>query len=142
MCVNGCAHSRICVCALCVHADNPIVSQEVLLALFPFITVGIGFLFHVSRLSHLYTHLYMDTPLYMNTLITCVSMCAGNSFVALDGLQPGVYYYKFIVDGTWAIDPLAPKVQEGAPINFSFLFKAFLLCTCDLKAPSISCTRA
>lgn len=42
----------------------------------------------------------------------CVSTCAGNSIAVLSGLQPGVYYYKYIVDGTWAIDPLAPKVRQ------------------------------
>jgi len=31
--------------------------------------------------------------------------------VILNGLRPGTYYYKFIVDGVWAIDPLAPKVN-------------------------------
>eukprot|EP00983_Pelagomonas_calceolata_P125824 1161241-Pelagomonas_calceolata.AAC.6 len=37
----------------------------------------------------------------------------GNFVVALNGLQPGTYYYKFIVDGVWAIDPLAPKEAGG-----------------------------
>uniref|UniRef100_A0A7S3QR52 AMP-activated protein kinase glycogen-binding domain-containing protein n=1 Tax=Dunaliella tertiolecta TaxID=3047 RepID=A0A7S3QR52_DUNTE len=37
-----------------------------------------------------------------------------NFVVALNGLQPGTYYYKFIVDGVWAIDPLAPKVLDAS----------------------------
>ncbi|KAF5842673.1 hypothetical protein DUNSADRAFT_5749 [Dunaliella salina] len=28
--------------------------------------------------------------------------------------RPGTYYYKFIVDGVWAIDPLAPKVLDAS----------------------------
>jgi len=38
---------------------------------------------------------------------------AGESSVVLHGLRPGVYYYKFVVDGNWAIDPIAPKVRAG-----------------------------
>ena len=40
--------------------------------------------------------------------------CHGHFFLTLTGLKPGVYYYKFIVDGTWAVDPVAPKVIDSA----------------------------
>lgn len=36
--------------------------------------------------------------------------------VILNGLQPGTYYYKFIVDGVWAIDPLAPKASKSPAV--------------------------
>lgn len=36
----------------------------------------------------------------------------GNFFLTLTGLKPGVYFYKFIVDGTWTVDPSAPKVRS------------------------------
>ncbi|KAG1671554.1 hypothetical protein FOA52_011276 [Chlamydomonas sp. UWO 241] len=36
----------------------------------------------------------------------------GQFILPLTGLRPGVYYYKFIVDGTWTVDPSAPKVID------------------------------
>jgi len=57
----------------------------------------------------------LDRPCHR---LDCANQCfpafepgAGNSVVILNGLRPGTYYYKFIVDGVWAIDPLAPKVN-------------------------------
>ena len=38
----------------------------------------------------------------------------GHFFLTLTGLKPGVYFYKFIVDGTWTVDPSAPKVIDSA----------------------------
>lgn len=38
--------------------------------------------------------------------------CVGHFFLPLTGLRPGVYFYKFIVDGTWTVDPSAPKVID------------------------------
>lgn len=38
--------------------------------------------------------------------------CVGHYFLPLTGLRPGVYFYKFIVDGTWTVDPSAPKVID------------------------------
>ena len=37
----------------------------------------------------------------------------GHFFLPLTGLKPGTYYYKFIVDGTWTVDPSAPKVRRA-----------------------------
>lgn len=39
---------------------------------------------------------------------------AGHFFLPLTGLKPGVYFYKFIVDGTWTVDPSGPKVIDTA----------------------------
>ncbi|GAX74509.1 hypothetical protein CEUSTIGMA_g1958.t1 [Chlamydomonas eustigma] len=36
----------------------------------------------------------------------------GHFFLPLIGLKPGVYFYKFIVNGTWTVDPTAPKVID------------------------------
>eukprot|EP00955_Chlamydomonas_euryale_P034943 349929-Chlamydomonas_euryale.AAC.18 len=38
----------------------------------------------------------------------------GHLYVALTGLKPGTYYYKFIVDGTWTVDPASPKVIDAS----------------------------
>lgn len=32
----------------------------------------------------------------------------------LKGLQPGLYYYKFIVDGAWEVDYLGPKAMDDS----------------------------
>ncbi|KXZ52178.1 hypothetical protein GPECTOR_10g807 [Gonium pectorale] len=38
----------------------------------------------------------------------------GHFYLEVVGLRPGVYYYKYIVDGTWTVDSLAPKVLDAA----------------------------
>ncbi|GLC45010.1 hypothetical protein PLESTM_001675300 [Pleodorina starrii] len=38
----------------------------------------------------------------------------GHFFLEVQGLRPGVYYYKYIVDGTWAVDSLSSKVLDSA----------------------------
>lgn len=38
----------------------------------------------------------------------------GHFFLEVQGLRPGVYYYKYIVDGTWAVDSLSPKLLDSA----------------------------
>ncbi len=42
------------------------------------------------------------------------STLPGHFFLEVQGLRPGVYYYKYIVDGTWAVDSLSPKVLDSA----------------------------
>lgn len=34
--------------------------------------------------------------------------------IELKGLSPGVYHYKYIVDGCWAVDPFAPKALDNS----------------------------
>jgi hypothetical protein len=34
--------------------------------------------------------------------------------VELQGLRPGRYHYKFIIDNTWAVDPFAAKDLDGS----------------------------
>ncbi|KAG2483637.1 hypothetical protein HYH03_017515 [Edaphochlamys debaryana] len=38
----------------------------------------------------------------------------GHFYLEVQGLRPGVYYYKYIIDGTWAIDSLSSKVLDSA----------------------------
>ncbi|KAL6749629.1 hypothetical protein V8C86DRAFT_3031853 [Haematococcus lacustris] len=38
----------------------------------------------------------------------------GNFYVEVSGLKPGVYFYKYIVDGTWTVDPASPKVLDSS----------------------------
>ncbi|GIL77883.1 hypothetical protein Vretifemale_7358 [Volvox reticuliferus] len=38
----------------------------------------------------------------------------GHFFLEVQGLRPGVYYYKYIVDGTWAVDSYSSKVLDAA----------------------------
>lgn len=38
---------------------------------------------------------------------------AGHFYLELKGLAPGRYHYKYIVDNTWAVDGLAPKVLDS-----------------------------
>jgi hypothetical protein len=41
-------------------------------------------------------------------------MCfAGHFYLELKGLAPGRYHYKYIIDNTWAVDGLAPKVLDS-----------------------------
>ncbi len=61
------------------------------------------------------TRLAVRAPLSMDRRATFRArvLATGNFFLELTGLRPGVYYYKYIVDGTWAVDPAAPKVRRG-----------------------------
>jgi hypothetical protein len=40
-------------------------------------------------------------------------MRAGHFYLELKGLAPGKYHYKYIIDNTWAVDGLAPKVLDS-----------------------------
>lgn len=40
-------------------------------------------------------------------------MCPGHFYLELKGLAPGRYHYKYIIDNTWAVDGLAPKVLDS-----------------------------
>ncbi|GMH43097.1 hypothetical protein BSKO_11019 [Bryopsis sp. KO-2023] len=42
----------------------------------------------------------------------CQFVPHGTHFVRLTGLQPGLYNYKFIVDGAWQVDFLGPKAMD------------------------------
>jgi hypothetical protein len=42
-----------------------------------------------------------------------VFMRAGHFYLELKGLAPGKYHYKYIIDNTWAVDGLAPKVLDS-----------------------------
>eukprot|EP00195_Chlamydomonas_chlamydogama_P000584 CAMPEP_0202922760 /NCGR_PEP_ID=MMETSP1392-20130828/78093_1 /ASSEMBLY_ACC=CAM_ASM_000868 /TAXON_ID=225041 /ORGANISM="Chlamydomonas chlamydogama, Strain SAG 11-48b" /LENGTH=614 /DNA_ID=CAMNT_0049616405 /DNA_START=224 /DNA_END=2068 /DNA_ORIENTATION=- len=42
------------------------------------------------------------------------STARGHFFLELTGLPPGVYYYKYVIDNTWTVDPTAPKVLDTA----------------------------
>lgn len=38
---------------------------------------------------------------------------SGHFYLELKGLAPGRYHYKYIIDNTWAVDGLAPKVLDS-----------------------------
>jgi hypothetical protein len=59
----------------------------------------------------------------------------GNFFVELTGLRPGVYFYKYIVDGTWTVDPTMPKVNYRAAADPALLLWASQH-TEDSKSPA------
>lgn len=42
----------------------------------------------------------------------CQSIPQGTHFLKLQGLEPGVYNYKFIVDGAWQVDFLGPTAMD------------------------------
>eukprot|EP00798_Chlamydomonas_sp_ICE-L_P009756 gene9756-7631_t len=48
----------------------------------------------------------------------------GHHFLELAGLGPGTYYYKFIVDGMWTVDPTAPKVLDTSG-NYNNVLKVY-----------------
>ncbi|KIY94468.1 hypothetical protein MNEG_13495 [Monoraphidium neglectum] len=44
----------------------------------------------------------------------CRGAARGQFLVELQGLRPGRYHYKFIIDNTWAVDPFAAKDLDGS----------------------------
>lgn len=63
----------------------------------------------------------------------------GNFFLEITGLRPGLYYYKYIVDGTWAVDPTAPKVKRcvvSRSLGGEMAGSAHSRCGCLQNAPT------
>lgn len=38
------------------------------------------------------------------------AVARGSFYLELTGLSPGTYFFKYIIDNTWAVDLAAPKV--------------------------------
>ena len=66
---------------------------------------------HMSLMCHSYvSHMSLMCHSYASHMsLTCPP---GHFFLELTGLKPGTYYYKYIVDNTWAVNPTAPKVRH------------------------------
>jgi hypothetical protein len=61
---------------------------------------------HPPRLCPFHTHSTPSLPIFSATP-------TGHFYLELKGLAPGRYHYKYIVDNTWAVDGLAPKVLDS-----------------------------